>query len=126
MSKQFLKDSLGWGFILWLVGFGLSMILFSLVPPALIGWIIMPIGIALALWVLFKRTKGGSFKYYLALGLVWALIALVFDYFFIVKAFKPVDGYYKLDVYLYYGLTLALPLFAGWRKSKIASPAAIS
>jgi hypothetical protein len=31
--------------------------------------------------------------------------------------FKPADGYYKLDVYLYYILTFALPLIVGWRKS---------
>jgi len=38
---------------------------------------------------------------------------------FIVKAFKPADGYYKLDVYLYYALTFALPLIVGWRKKLI-------
>ena len=36
---------------------------------------------------------------------------------FIVAAFKPADGYYKPDVYLYYALTLAIPLFAGWRRT---------
>jgi hypothetical protein len=41
----------------------------------------------------------------------------VFDYFLLVKVFKPVDGYYKLDVYLYYVLTFILPLIVGWRKS---------
>ena len=77
----------------------------------------MPIGIVVALWVLFKKVKGESFLYYLFLALIWTLIAVAFDYFFIVKAFKPVDGYYKLDVYLYYVLTFLLPLFVGWRKN---------
>ena len=79
----------------------------------------MPVGIVLTLWVLLKKVKGNSLKYYLLLAVIWTLIAIVFDYFFLVKAFKPADGYYKLDVYLYYALTFILPLFAGWRKKAI-------
>jgi len=118
-SKQFLKDSLGWGFILWLIGYGLGIILFSIVPANLIGWIIMPIGTIITLWVAFKKVKGDSFQYYLLLAIVWMLIAVIFDYFFLVKAFKPADGYYKLDVYLYYIITFIIPLFVGWRKKMI-------
>ena len=44
------------------------------------------------------------------------LIAVICDYFFLVKAFNPADGYYKLDVYLYYGLTFILPLAVGLGK----------
>ncbi|MFH1112104.1 MAG: hypothetical protein V1712_03510 [Patescibacteria group bacterium] len=116
MTKQFFKDALGWGFILWLIGYGLGMILFSLVPPSAIGWVIMPIGIVITLWVLFKKIKGDNFQYYFYLAIVWVLIAIIFDYLFLVKAFKPADGYYKFDVYLYYALTFVLPLFAGWFK----------
>lgn len=116
MTKQFLKDALGWGFILWLIGYALGIILFSVVPISVVGWFIMPVGIAITLWVLLKKVKADSFQYYVLLAFVWVLIAVVFDYFFIVKAFKPADGYYKLDVYLYYALTFALPLIVGWRK----------
>jgi len=118
MTKQFLKDGLGWGFVLWLVGFALGMIFFSIMPVGLIGWFIMPIGTVLTLWVVFKKIKGDSFQYYLLLAIIWTLIAVVFDYFFLVKAFKPADGYYKLDVYLYYVITFVIPLLAGWRKKK--------
>lgn len=116
MNRQLLKDALGWGFILWLIGYALGMVLFSIAPPSMIGWIIMPIGTVITLWVLFKKAKGGSPKYYLILALTWTLIAIVFDYFFLVKAFNPADGYYKPDVYLYYALTFILPLIVGWRK----------
>lgn len=116
MNKQLAKDAFGWGFILWLIGYGLGIMFFSIVPPSMIGWVIMPIGTIITLWVLFKKVKTDSFSYYAKLAVVWVLIAVVFDYFFIVKAFKPVDGYYKLDVYLYYALTFILPLIAGWRK----------
>jgi len=118
MKKQLLRDALGWGFVLWLIGYGLGMILFSLVPVSIIGWIIMPIGTIITLWVLLKKVKGDSLKYYFLVALVWALIAVVFDYFFLVKAFSPADGYYKLDVYLYYALTFALPLVVGWYKKQ--------
>ena len=118
MNKQFLKDAIGWGFLLWLIGYILGIILFMIVPPSMVGWIIMPIGIVLTLWVLLKKIKTTSFQYYLLLAVIWTLIAVVFDYFFLVKVFKPTDGYYKLDVYLYYVLTFVLPLIIGWGKKK--------
>lgn len=116
MNKKQLIDLLGWGFLLWLIGYALGIMLFSIVPISMIGWIITPIGVALILWVLFKKIKGNTLLYYFCLAIVWTLIAIVFDYFFLVKAFKPADGYYKLDVYLYYALTFVLPLVVGWIK----------
>jgi hypothetical protein len=118
MNNQFLKDAFGWGFILWFVGYALGMILFFIVPISIIGWILTPLGIIITLWVLFKKVKGDSFQYYLFLGIVWTLIAVIFDYFFLVKLLRPADFYYKLDVYLYYALTFILPLVVGWRKNK--------
>jgi len=68
---------------------------------------------------LIKEIKVVSFSYYVMIAIVWALIATVFDYFFIVKAFNPEDGYYKPDVYLYYLLTFMMPLIVGlWKKNK--------
>jgi hypothetical protein len=116
LTKQFYKDAFGWGFILWFIGYVLGIMLFTVVPLSVVGWVIMPIGTIITLWVLFKKVKADSFQYYALLAVIWALIAVVFDYFFLVKAFKPEDGYYKLDVYLYYTLTFALPLIVGWRK----------
>jgi len=116
MNKQLLIDTLGWGFALWLIGYVLGIILFFVLPPSLIGWIIMPIGALITFWVLFKRVKSVSFRYYLILSVVWTAIAVVFDYLFIVKALSPADGYYKLDVYLYYALTFIIPLIVGWYK----------
>jgi Ca2+/Na+ antiporter len=89
-------------------------------PSSVIGWVIMPIGIVLTLWVLLKKVKIDSYKYYVQLSFSWFLIAILFDYFFLVKLFNPVDGYYKMDVYLYYFLTFFLPLVIGWRKTKFA------
>jgi len=118
MTKQFLKDSLGWGFMLWLIGYALGILFFAVVPPAMIGYVISPIGIVITLWVLLKKIKSDSIKYYLYLAIIWTLIAIVCDYLFLVKVFRPADGYYKLDVYLYYVVTFILPLAVGWYKKK--------
>jgi hypothetical protein len=116
MSNQLARDAFGWGFVLWLFGYCLGILLFAVVPGNLIGWVILPIGIAVALWILLKKVKGDSFRYFALVGVAWVLIAIVCDYVFLVLLFKPADGYYKLDVYLYYALTLLLPLAVGWRK----------
>lgn len=118
INKQLLKDSLGWGFILWLFGYILGFILFAIVPQNLIGWVIMPIGLIITLTILFKKIKSNATPYYLVLSAVWTMIAVVFDYFFIVKMLKPADGYYKLDVYLYYALTFLVPFIVGWYKQQ--------
>ncbi len=117
MSKQFLKDSLGWGFILWLIGYVLGIILFFVLPTSLIGWVILPIGLTITFLVLLKKVKGETLTYYFLLAIIWTMIAVFFDYLFIVKALKPEDGYYKLDVYLYYIFTVISPLIVGWWKT---------
>lgn len=116
MNKQTLTDTLGWGFVLWLIGYALGIVLFAIMPASLIGWAIMPIGIIITLWVLLKKIRGNSLKYYLLLACVWTLIAVILDYLFIVKALRPADGYYKLDVYIYYALLFMLPLIIGLKK----------
>ena len=115
---KFYIDAFIWGFLLWLIGYLLGIILFFVVPQDMIGWVILPAGIIITLWVLFKKIKGDSINNYLYLAIVWTLIAVVFDYLFIVKALNA-GGYYKLDVYLYYVLTFILPPAAYWRKKSI-------
>jgi hypothetical protein len=117
MFKQLLKDSLVWGFVLWLIGYILSFILFFVVSPMMIGWIIAPIGTVITLLVLFKKIKSDDFGYYLKLGIGWLILAVILDYLFIVKMLNPA-GYYKPAVYLYYGLTLILPILVGKIKSR--------
>lgn len=97
MKLRFMKDTFGWGFLFWLLGYILGILFFPIVPVSMIGWVIMPAGLAITYWVLWKKIRGNSFQYY----------------FFLVKVFQPEDGYYKLDVYLYYALTFVLPLVVG-------------
>lgn len=118
MNKQLLRTAL-WGFLLWLFGYILGIALFFAVPPALLGWVIMPIGIAVTLFVLLKKIKAQTMREYLTVGIVWAVTAVVCDYFLLVRVFKPADGYYKLDVYIYYLVTLFLPVAVYyWKKRK--------
>jgi hypothetical protein len=118
MNKKLLWDALGWGTILWLVGYILGIVFFFFVSPALIGWVIMPIGILLTLWVLLKEVKGTTLTYFLTLSVVWTILAVLLDYYLLVQLFHPKDGYYKLDVYLYYAVNLVLPVTAYFIKAK--------
>jgi hypothetical protein len=118
MTKQFLKDALGWGVLLWFIGYILGFVFFALVPANVIGWYIMPFGIVITLFVAFKFIKGQDLQYYFKVALVWTALAIILDYLFLVKLLNPAGGYYKLDVYVYYGLTFILPLLVGWYKNK--------
>jgi hypothetical protein len=115
--KQFLKDSLLWGFILWLIGYVLGFVFFAIVPQDQIGWYIMPIGIIITLLVAFKFIKSNDWKYYAKVGVIWTITAIVLDYVGIVKLLNS-TSYYKLDVYVYYGLTLILPILVGLYKGR--------
>jgi len=117
MNRQLLKDSVGWGFLLWFIGYILGIVLFMVVPPTMIGWVLSPIATLFTLWVLLKKIKSNKFNYYVMLGIVWTIIAVVFDYAFIVTLFKSTN-YYKLDIYVYYAVMLFLPILVGWRKAQ--------
>ena len=114
MFKKIFMDTAGWGFILWLIGYGLGIMFFFVVPPYMIGWFVLPIGTPITVYVALKRLKNSSEPtlYYLTVAVTWVLIATVFDYLFIVKAFN-VQTYYDLDVFIYYILTFLIPLFIG-------------
>jgi hypothetical protein len=117
-KKQIALSNIFWGVILWLFGYILGIAFFSIVPKEQIGFYILPFGVTLTLWVLFKKIKREEFMCYVGVGVFWAVIAFVLDYLFIVKLFRSAD-YYKLDVYLYYALTFILPILVGWyKKSK--------
>ena len=117
INKQLYKDVFGWGFLLWLFGYLLGIILFFAVPKSMIGWMITPIATIATLWVLIKKIHGISFLYYLQIAIFWTLIAILLDYFLLVRVLKPEVAYYKADVYLYYALTFILPLLVGvWKR----------
>jgi len=114
--KLFL-NTVSWGFALWFFGYVLGFVFFMFVPQSVMGWYIMPFGVVATLWVLLTKIKREKFQCYIAIAVVWTLIAVLFDYLFIVKLLKSVN-YYKPDVYLYYLLTFILPILVGWRSKK--------
>lgn len=118
MEKYFYKDVFGWGIGLWLIGYVLGFVFFAFVPASLIGWVIIPIGILITLWILLRKIKSELFQHYIFVAIAWTIIAILCDYLFLVMMLKPADGYYKLDVYIYYALTFILPLTVGWYKTR--------
>ncbi len=105
----FLRNCLGWGAALWLFGYVLGFVFFAFVPADQIGWYITPFGILATAFVLWRYVRVTWLPQALAVGLVWTILAVVLDYLFLVLLLNPADGYYKLDVYLYYALTFLMP-----------------
>ena len=116
MQDGLFKDALGWGIVLWFIGYVLGIVLFFVLPASLIGWAVLPVGTIITFWVLLKKINSRDFRYYCLLAVAWTAIAIAGDYLFIIRVLNPADGYYKPDVYLYYTLTLIFPLVAGWWK----------
>lgn len=116
-NMKILLNTIFWGFVLWLFGYILGFIFFAFVPKDVIGWFILPLGVVATLWVLFKRIERESFGCYIELGIIWTILAIALDFVFLVVLLHPTD-YYKPDVYLYYFLTLALPVVVGYIKMK--------
>ena len=116
MKNHLIKDAIGWGIGLWFFGYVLGFIFFMFVPVHLIGWYITPIATLVTIWVIFKKISGSDIYYYLKVATSWLIIAVLFDYLFLVQLLNPEDGYYKPDAFFYYALTLLLPLIVGWYK----------
>lgn len=121
MRRFLLRDCLGWGFLLWILGYVLGFVFYPLVPTAVIGWYIMPIGLAVTCFVLWRFALVDTMVLAVVLGVAWCSIAVVLDYLFIVKLLNPSDGYYKPDVYLYYASALLLPVAAQWVRQRAAN-----
>ncbi len=113
-TKTKLIDTLLLGFVIWLIGYIASIILYFFVPKEILGWVLFIIFTPLMLYMPYKRFRNReeTAVYYFLVALVWLLIAVVFDYVFIVKLFNSQD-YYKLDVFVYYAVTFLAPFLIG-------------
>ena len=111
--RKKLVDTVGAGVVLWTIGYALAMILFAFVPTAMIGWIVLPIMTPVTVYVAFARRRtGASISYVLLVASTWTLIAVAFDYAFLVSAFSA-QNYYDFDVLIYYALTFLIPAIVG-------------
>lgn len=110
---QWVKDTVGLGVFLWIIGYIASILLFFSPYAPLMGWIITPVftPVAIAItWWWFRKRKL-LLSYYIGVGLAWTAIAIVFDYLFIVVLFHAT--YYGIDVLIYYSLTFLIPVGVG-------------
>ena len=112
--KQWIKDHAGLGIALWLMGYLASLVLFFTQYAATMGWILTaiftPVTIAITWWW-FRKRERLSLQYYAGVGVVWVLIAVVFDSLFIVMLFQAT--YFSPDVFVYYALTFLIPVGVG-------------
>jgi hypothetical protein len=111
--KQWIKDILGLGTVLWLFGYLVSLALFFSPFAGIMGWIITavftPVTIVITWW--WFRARDLPLTYYTRVGLAWTVIAIIFDYLFIVSLFQAT--YYGPDVFVYYALTFLIPIGVG-------------
>jgi hypothetical protein len=77
------------------------------------GWILIavftPVTVVVSWW--WFRGRDLSLPYYAGVGIAWTAIAVVLDYLFIVLLFQA--SYYGPDVFVYYALTLLIPVGVG-------------
>jgi hypothetical protein len=107
-------DTLGLGFFLWFLGYIASIILFFLVPSEVLGWILFVLFTPVFIVITYVRFRKRllPFWYYVVVSATWTGIAIIFDFLFIVKLFKP-GNYYHLSVLVYYLETFLGPLIMG-------------
>ena len=118
-SKEKLVDLFGYGIGFWLLGYIPGIILFMFLPLNLLGWILIIIFSPIYIYLTLKRfnNRYEEFKYYTLMAIVWTVIAIVFDYLFIVMLFSN-PNYYQIDIAVYYLITFIVPLGIGFAKSK--------
>lgn len=111
--KEWIEDTLGLGAILWLIGYLASIGLFFTSVAENMGWIITavftPITIVIT-WLWFRR-RDLPLSYFVKVGVIWTVIAIILDYLFIVRLFQA--AYYEIDVFVYYALTFLIPVGVG-------------
>ena len=111
---QSVKDTAGIGILLWLIGYLASLGLFFSPLHGIMGWILLgictPVSVIITWWWFRKRDL--SLYYYTFVGITWTVIAVIFDYLFIVLFFNAT--YYGADVYLYYLVTFLIPVIVGF------------
>ncbi len=109
------KDTAGIGILLWIIGYVASMALYFTPLAGSMGWVIAavltPVTVLVAWWWFANRDRL-PLCYYAGVGVSWTVIAVVLDYFFIVRLFNA-TSYYAPDVFLYYALMFLIPVGVG-------------
>jgi predicted branched-subunit amino acid permease len=114
MTKTILVDAPLLGIFVWLIGYLGGIVLYFFLSPEILGWVLFAIFTPIVILLCYKRfgKREKSISYYASVAAVWLIVALVFDYLFLVKLLNP-PVYYKLDVYVYYASTFLIPFLIG-------------
>ena len=114
MAKTILVDAPALGIFVWLIGYLAGIVLYFFISPDILGWVLFAIFTPIVILLCYKRfgKREESISYYAFVAAVWLIVALVFDYLFLVKLLNP-PVYYKLDVYVYYASTFLIPFLVG-------------
>lgn len=114
MHHQYLRDTLGLGLAFWLIGYLLSLVLYFIVPPEVMGWILFVVLTPVMAGVTWRWFRGRDLPvtYFLKVAGAWTVIAVVGDFLFIVLLFSA-QNYYRADVLIYYAVTFLIPLGVG-------------
>jgi hypothetical protein len=112
--QQLLKDTVGLGTLLWLIGYLASMALYFSPLSYALGWVILVIFTPFTIWVTLWWFKNRMLplSWYADTGVSWTVIAVVLDYLFIVMLFHS-PNYYAPDVFIYYALMFLIPVGVG-------------
>jgi hypothetical protein len=116
LTKKMLVDAPLLGFLVWLMGYLAGMVLYFLVPADALGWVLFAMFTPITILICYRRFSKRSEKhsYYALVAGVWLVMAIVFDYVFLVSLLNA-QSYYKLDVYVYYASTFLIPFLVGWK-----------
>lgn len=109
-----LRDTLGLGLAFWLIGYLLSLVLFFVLPPGIMGWVLFVVLTPVMIVVCWRWFRGRDLPLtaFVVVAITWTVIALVGDYLFIVRLFQAVN-YYQADVFVYYAVTFLVPVVVG-------------
>jgi hypothetical protein len=114
LSRTILVDAPALGIFVWLIGYLAGIVLYFFLSPDILGWVLFAIFTPIVILLCYKRfgKREESISYYAFVAAVWLIVAVVFDYLFLVKLLNP-PVYYKLDVYVYYASTFLIPFLVG-------------
>ena len=114
MTKTILVDAPALGIFVWLIGYLAGIVLYFFLSPDILGWVLFAVFTPIVILLCYRRfgKRNESISYYAFVATAWLIIAVAFDYLFLVKLLNP-PIYYKLDVYIYYASTFLIPFLVG-------------
>ena len=114
MTKTILVDAPALGIFVWLIGYLAGIVLYFFLSPDILGWVLFAVFTPIVILLCYRRfrKRNESISYYAFVAAAWLIIAVAFDYLFLVKLLNP-PIYYKLDVYVYYASTFLIPFLVG-------------